>query len=72
MNLAEPAPQVESAEAAAAVAPKSVYNDDEYKVEPAPDVTSDSMEVESYRVAPAVMDDPRKYAPNDKLNEPYR
>eukprot|EP00551_Chaetoceros_affinis_P002357 CAMPEP_0203636360 /NCGR_PEP_ID=MMETSP0088-20131115/2914_1 /ASSEMBLY_ACC=CAM_ASM_001087 /TAXON_ID=426623 /ORGANISM="Chaetoceros affinis, Strain CCMP159" /LENGTH=241 /DNA_ID=CAMNT_0050490471 /DNA_START=62 /DNA_END=787 /DNA_ORIENTATION=- len=73
MNLAEPAPEVEAATADAAVAPESVYNDNEYLVAPAPDVSSESLDVETYKVAPAVMvDDPRRFAPNDKLNEPYR
>ena len=70
MNLAEPAPSVEPATAEMAVAPKSVDDDDEYKVEVARE-SSDRYEVESVKVEPAVLDDPKKFAPHKQLNEKY-
>lgn len=72
MNLAEPAPTVEAATAASAVPTQSVDADDEYKVQAAPQV-SDRLDVETHKVEPAVIvDDPRKFAPNKQLQEPYR
>ena len=72
MNLAQPAPAVEAAIAAPAEATNSVNEDDEYKVKPAPNV-SDRFNVDRYIVEPAVtIDNPREFAPNKHLNEPFR
>ena len=72
MNLAEPAPSVEPANATPAEASASVDQDEEYKVEPAPNV-SDRFSIDTHKVEPAVtISDPRQFAPINKLNQPHR
>jgi hypothetical protein len=68
MNYAEPAPTTEPAVAEKVT---STNLDNEYKVEPAP-AASDGYNVETYKVGPAVLYDPKKFAPHKQLNEPYR
>ena len=76
MNLAKPAPRVEAATAESAIASPPVENDN-YKVEPISTggvaSSGEEYKVEEYKVGPAVtVDDPRKFAPTQQLNEPYR
>ena len=73
MNLAQPARRVSPASAAMAAAADSVGKSDEYTVEPAREST------EALNVAPAevteeakTVGDPRKHAPIQSLNEPWR
>jgi hypothetical protein len=72
MNLAKPAPSVEPAIAKPAIATKSVYEDNEYDVKPARQV-SDRFHAETHKVEPAVtIEDSSKFAPIHKLEEPHR